>query len=1334
METQENQVQVSQMGHISEFNMKTDNLQTWLERYEAYVTLNNISENKRLLLFITLLGNEAYTLLRNLCTPTEPKTKGYEELKKILHNYMNLTPNKRTERFKFKDRKQASTESISQYVAELRRLSQYCQFTDLEDALCDQLLWGIKDRKIRERLLTKEDLTYKTCVEIALSMEMAANEVTQLEKTEAAINYTASNHNRKKSSKTKDQEARGSSAKIKCSCCGKKNHSKDNCYFKDKTCNNCGKTGHISPVCRVKKNDMKVKDIKKKDKSINNIGESEYQGLNIETLNAFFSPHFNYVKPYEIKLQVNNIPITFQKDSGSPISAISELDSKRYSLSKIEIKATDRTFTDYVGNSIKPIGYIRVQVTYNGNTKELNLYIFKNGGPPLVGREWITSLEINRAEDKINNIRIDSMENIFEKYKEVFTDNIGCFKNEKFKLYLKENTKPIFCKPRPLPFTIKEKVTQELLRLKAEGLITPVDSSEWATPIVPIVKPNGTIRLCGDYKVTINPSLITDKFPIPRINDLLASLKGGTKFCKLDLSQAYLQLQLHEESQKLTTISTHLGLFVMNRLPYGIASCPGIFSRVIHNLLINLEGTLSFFDDILIIGKDDVELLNRLQKVLEKLKTVGLTVKTEKCEFFKDKIQFLGYEVSKDGLKIPKSRINALQNIPPPTNVTELKSYLGMVTYYAKFVPNMATIASPLYKLLTKDNKWKWEEKQIQAFNKIKDIILSDKILVHYNPENPLILTCDASPVGISGILSHRFPSGEERPIGFASRSLSKAETNYSQIDREALAIVFAVKYFHQYVYGRQITLRTDNKALSLIFNEKKGLPVMSAQRLQRYAVFLAGYNYKIEHVKGIEIGNVDALSRLPIKSKDAINYEASDNLYINAIFTEIKSLADIDLAKCVQNDKILKEVFIRVYLDKWPINESEVPEELRIYFRKRLELTIEQGCLMWGHRIIIPQSVKELILKELHNTHLGIVKMKSIARSYVYWPQIDADIEKAVKNCKECLSNRDAPPKSILHTWPWPDGPSYRIHLDFAGPLNNTMFIIICDAYSKWLYVSEMKKITSAETIKVLRQYFGTWGIPFSLITDNGTSLCSEEMEAFLKANGVTHIRTPPYHPATNGAAENAVRTFKNFLKKCKPGSDLSLNINKFLLNYNSTPHCTTNTSPAELHIGRKIFTALDRLTPSFRAKNSYLKKLQSNLDNHKGSRNIQFEENATVLVRNYGTGEKYTPGTVMSRLSPVTYVVKTGDNLIKRHTEQLWPDKRVSENVEVDLPGTSDHNNPEIVSHSNMELNKSKLEESSPKELHKSDAGIESCKERNVIPLRRSNRVVKPVNRMNL
>lgn len=376
------------VGHVSEFNMKIDNFQAWLEIFEAYVTLNNIEENKQLLLFITILGNEAYTLLRNLCTPIEPKTKSYIELKKLLHD---------------------------------------CQFGDLEDALCDQLLWGIRENKIRESLLAKEDLTYKICVETALSMEMAANEVSQLDKSVSAINYVASNQNKKKFPKYKDQENKGKPVRSRCTRCGKKNHSKDDCYFKDKTCNNCGKVGHITPVCKIRK-----QDIKGKDKSVNNLGEfeSKSQDFNIEALNTFLSPKFNFIKPFEFKLQVNNIPIIFQKDSGSPISAISAVDVKRYSLHKVEIKATDRTFTDYVGNVIKPLGYIQVQVTYKKYTKQLDLYIFQKGGPPLMGREWIINLGLNNDTNKINNIRINYMDNIIMKYKEVFTNEIGCFKGE----------------------------------------------------------------------------------------------------------------------------------------------------------------------------------------------------------------------------------------------------------------------------------------------------------------------------------------------------------------------------------------------------------------------------------------------------------------------------------------------------------------------------------------------------------------------------------------------------------------------------------------------------------------------------------------------------------------------------------------------------------------------------------------------------------------------------------------------------------------------------------------------------------------------------------------
>ncbi|XP_050065498.1 uncharacterized protein K02A2.6-like, partial [Aphis gossypii] len=305
----------------------------------------------------------------------------------------------------------------------------------------------------------------------------------------------------------------------------------------------------------------------------------------------------------------------------------------------------------------------------------------------------------------------------------------------------------------------------------------------------------------------------------------------------------------------------------------------------------------------------------------------------------------------------------------------------------------------------------------------------------------------------------------------------------------------------------------------------------MSAHRLQCYAIFLSGYTYKIEFIRGIENSNADALSRLPLSVTGSNDLEC-DNFFIYMVTTNIKSIGDLDICNEIKKDVILRDVFIKVFTGNWPNKSKDVSIDLKPYYSRRLEFSIEQGCLMWGHRLIIPPKYRKQLLQELHSTHLGTVKMKALARSYIWWPGIDSEIEGITKGCKECLIFSDSPPKSVLHNWPWPEGPAQRLHLDFLGPVKGMMFIVILDAYSKWVFVKRMLNITSNSTIMVLREYFATWGIPTKLVSDNGPSLCSAEFDSFLKNNGVFHIKTAPLTPFAKLNYEKSLDKNKNWYR----------------------------------------------------------------------------------------------------------------------------------------------------------------------------------------------------------
>ena len=273
-------------------------------------------------------------------------------------------------------------------------------------------------------------------------------------------------------------------------------------------------------------------------------------------------------------------------------------------------------------------------------------------------------------------------------------------------------------------------------------------------------------------------------------------------------------------------------------------------------ILEGIEGT-----SCIITGKDDEEHLAHLEEVLKRLKEHGLS--REKCEFFQTKITYCGHEVDQHGLHKTQEKVDAVVNTPRPENVQQVRSFLGLVNYYHKFLPNLVTTLNPLNRLLEQGKPWKWTAECEGAFASVKKLIASDMVLTHYDPERPLKLACDASPVGVGAVLSHVM---EERPIAFASRTLTTAERNYSQIDKEALALVWGVKKFHLYLFGRHFTLVSDHEPLTSILNPKKGIPAMTVARLQRYALFLAGFKYSIEYKNTTQHGNADGVSRLPLK------------------------------------------------------------------------------------------------------------------------------------------------------------------------------------------------------------------------------------------------------------------------------------------------------------------------------------------------------------------------------------------------------------------------------------------------------------------------------------
>jgi len=634
------------------------------------------------------------------------------------------------------------------------------------------------------------------------------------------------------------------------------------------------------------------------------------------------------------------------------------------------------------------------------------------------------------------------------------------------------------------------------------------------------------------------------------------------------------------------------------------------------------------------------------------MQMAGMRLKKEKCRFMLTEVEYLGHKISCRGLQPSEEKVRAVQQAPTPTSLTQLKSFLGLVNYYSRFLPNLATTLAPLYKLLQKQSSWSWGPDQQRAFQEAKKMLSSSSLLVHYSAQRELILSCDASPYGVGAVLSHRMEDGSEKPVAFASRSLSPAEKRYSQLDKEALAIIFGVTRFRQYLLGRQFTICSDHKPLMHLFGELRGVPAVASARIQRWALTLSAYNYRIEYKPGKDLSNADGLSRLPLPEVPTDTPLPGDTvLLLECIQTSPIRIAQ--LRRWTSRDPLLAKV-LRYVMQGWPSTTGDMDDDLLPYSRRRDELSVQDGCLLWGNRVIIPPPGRESILSLLHETHPGISRIKSLARSYVWWPGMDAALETKVRSCNQCQENQKSPSKAPLHPWDWPERPWARVHADFAGPFMGKLFLLLVDAHSKWLEVHIVPSTTTHAAVEKLRLVFATHGLPEVLVTDNGPAFTSAEFSNFTKRNGIRHLTTSPYHPSANGLAERAVQTFKQAMKRSAGSGPLDVRISNFLLTYRLTPHSTTGRSPAELLMSRQPRSVFDLLRPNISETVRRSQERQKIHNPH--SQHRVFNVDDSVWARSFSSGPRWLKGRVTESRGPVTYRVQLQDGRsVRRHVDHL-------------------------------------------------------------------------------
>lgn len=1228
-----------------------EDVNCFLERLEQYFTANNVPENKQVATLLILVSENVYKIVKNLCHPQLPKEKTFKEIENALRLRFQPRISHFRKRITFDKLTQLEGELVSKWYARVRETASDCNFGSLvEERVKDKFVTGLLPGPVQERLC--EESTSKLVTQL---LDIALNKEASLQVNINKINVrntyknnsnnnTFTKEDQGSSNKSYTNVQKGSVQKLLCIHCGKPDHVFAKCKYKVYKCKKCQKVGHLASVC--------------KSKHVNCVAISNpEEDHTVDMFNLTENLQINYVSPFILHCFIEGKSVLMELDTGATVSCITENIYLKNFLD-IKLEPSNIELKTYSGEILKPLGTLSIKLKYKDMELPCDILVVKQGVRCLFGRDLIKkfnlniSHSVNTVTDKIET----KLQDILNEYEEIFKNELGVIKGEEIKLEVKEDCKPIFHKPRPIPYAFKDKVEAELIKLEKQGVIEKVENSKWGTPLVPVLREDGdTLRLCANYKITVNKYLKDFNHPIPRIDEIFTALQGGLRFTKLDLRNAFNHLILHEDTKELLAWSTPKGIYKINRLPYGTKPASQIFQAKLEKILLGAKGAVNFIDDVVITGETDISHLENLKEVLRRFKEVGIRLNKSKCLFFQEEIRYLGHIISKDGLKKDKSHLDAIVNAPIPKDITGVRSWIGMVNYYAKFVPQLSVKLKPIYDLLKKNKKFEWNTKCDNSFELVKKNLISDSILVHFNPKLPLRLACDASQDGIGAVLSHIMTDGSDRPITFISRVYSKAEQGYSMIHKEALAIYWSVQKLYQYLIGTKFELLSDHKPLQALFGENKSLPQMAAGRLQRWSLYLSGFDYTFKHVKGTENFSADCMSRLPLRYEECKDNSIKKYDYIN--FVENQHVINLHLVRSeTRKDCILSSLFNMIRYG-FPVRLEN--NFLRPFWDKKSELYIDKGVIMWGYRVVIPKKLQSMLLKELHATHQGIVKMKSNSRSYFWWPYMDQDIEKYVKMCDVCMSARPEPQKSKIISWPKTHKPYERIHADFLGPINGKMVLLIVDSYTKWPEAFIMKSMDTKSTVDKFRECFSRFGLSEVVVTDNAMQFCSSEFSDFLTKNGIKHETSPPFHPATNGFAENAVRSFKSgMMKALRDKSNVQVSFEtlmyRYLFHYRNSIHSVTGVSPSQLMFQRTLRTRFDLLSKG--SDNN------SNCNNNNNYRKEEmFKVGDYVYCRDYRNPNKkqFIKCVIDEVLGQRTYLCKLiNEGLVwKRHVNQIIP-----------------------------------------------------------------------------
>lgn len=1164
---------------IPEFDPLIDNVDMWINVVEANARAFGWSDKMIKYQALQKLRNTAKTWLDSLQkNQTRWTTWKWKEWRDTLSDTFQVKRNMFRSLKELIDAKPVVNQSLYEFFFQQKAKIERLQLGFRESDIISVIVGSIGDANIS---VAAEAGSFRYCDDLAsflhgkiyLPTEKEVSQKNSLTIKHASRPFQSGYQNTGSKSESKAEPSASANNVFKCYRCGEVGHRRNNCTVQDSVrCSSCNKLGHLETACRSKSKTKVEKDVEVKIISDQKTKQKFYKpvSLNDFKCKAFFDMGSDcslittaLVNQYKLQPFVLNSPINlvgFTTDLSAQVTkAVS---------ATLKVDSVELIITLYVIDALSGC-----DILIGRNFTEEKSIMYVRVGDTLTFQS-VDALHVCGV-DTIVNVSSDYqiiLKNILSKYPLSFSKDLSCLgKTSCVKLEIQLTSSKPICQ-RPYRMSESERavmrgITDDLLN---NGIIRN-SRSAYASPALLVNKASGAKRLCVDYR-QLNKITIKEKYPMPMIEDLIDRLQGCKFYTSLDLKSGYHQIPIKDEDVHKTAFITNDGHFEYLRMPFGVCNGPAVFQRLMNTVLGNLRfgRVVCYMDDLLIATKTMEENIFCLEMVLDIFVKNGLTINLEKCNFFKELVTFLGYDISEQGVRPSTRKLDAISKYPIPKTVHQLRQFLGLINYFRKFIRNCALLCKSLTILLKKGALWQWGPPQDQAVINLKTALITNAVLKVFDPKLPINLYTDASRDGIGCILAQTTDNGE-KPVYFYSRQTSNDEKKYHSFELELLAIVAGLQKFRHYLLGTNFKITTDCNAVRHALSKQEIIP-----RISRWVLYTQDFTYEIVHKAGSQMQHVDALSRNPV----------SDDCNVSRIIESVNTITEGDWLLSVQ----LQDASICSIRDILQSGEAESNKQ--IFNEYELLGNKVYRRTEFGRRWLVPKQCIWFIIRANHDEvgHFAVDKTVERIRSKYWFPRLKKTVAKYIKNCLNCIYFKNIHGKKPGKLYPIPKHarPFHTLHIDHLGPFvkttqQNCYLLVLVDSFTKFVFISAVKNTKSKVVVNELNKIFKVFGNPKRVVCDAGSAFTSKLFTSYCKDRNIRAHIIATAVPRSNGQVERYNQTILEALRSM--GADTENNkwdqhITNIQQGINSTINKTTSAVPSEIFFGYRIRMNNDMIT----------------------------------------------------------------------------------------------------------------------------------------------------------